>query len=96
LQIIKNDIAMKTATYTITIDRKDIPIFEPIFERLRTRITVTEVVDDVFPELTEEDLAAIAISKEQIRQGMVVDSEYVHREVAEILNITRNESKVGS
>ena len=87
---------MKTAMYTITIDRKDIPIFEPIFERLRTRITITEVVDEVFPELTEEDLAAIAISKEQIRQGMVVDSEYVHREVAEILNITRNESKVGS
>lgn len=88
---------MKTATYTITIDRKDIPIFEPIFERLRPRATITKVVDDVFPELTEEDdLAAIAISKEQIRQGMVVDSEYVHREVAEILNITRNESKVGS
>ena len=43
---------MKTATYTITIDRKDIPIFEPIFERLRTRATITEVVDDVFPELT--------------------------------------------
>lgn len=87
---------MKTAMYTITIDRKDIPIFEPIFERLRPRATITKVVDDVFPELTEEDLAAIAISKEQIRQGMVVDSEYVHREVAEILNITRNESKVGS
>ena len=87
---------METATYTITIDRKDIPIFEPIFERLRPRATITEVVDDAFPELTEEDLAAIAISKEQIRQGMVVDSEYVHREVAEILNITRNESKVGS
>ena len=88
---------MKTATYTITIDRKDIPVFEPIFERLRPRATITKVVDDVFPELTEEDdLAAIAISKEQIRQGMVVDSEYVHREVAEILNITRNESKVGS
>ena len=83
---------MKTATYIITIDRKDIPIFE----RLRPRATITEVVDDAFPELTEEDLAAIAISKEQIRQGMVVDSEYVHREVAEILNITRNESKVGS
>ena len=87
---------MKTATYTSTIDRKDIPVFEPIFERLRPRATITKVVDDVFPELTEEDLAAIAISKEQIRQGMVVDSEYVHREVAEILNITRNESKVGS
>ena len=87
---------MKTAMYTITIDRKDIPVFEPIFERLRPRATITKVVDDVFPELTEEDLAAIAISKEQIRQGMVVDSEYVHREVAEILNITRNESKVGS
>lgn len=87
---------METATYTITIDRKDIPIFEPIFERLRPRATITEVVDDAFPELTEEDLAAIAISKEQIRLGMVVDSEYVHREVAEILNITRNESKVGS
>lgn len=87
---------MKTAMYTITIDRKDIPVFEPIFERLRPRATITKVVDDVFPELTKEDLAAIAISKEQIRQGMVVDSEYVHREVAEILNITRNESKVGS
>lgn len=88
---------MKTATYTITIGRKDIPVFEPIFERIRPRATITKVVDDVFPELTEEDdLAAIAISKEQIRQGMVVDSEYVHREVAEILNITRNESKVGS
>ena len=87
---------MKTATYTITIDRKDIPIFEPIFERLRPRATITEVVDDAFPELTEEDLAAIAIAEEQIRLGVVVDSEYVHREVAEMLNITRNESKVGS
>ena len=87
---------MKTATYKITIDRKDIPIFEPIFERLRPRATITEIVDDVFPELTEEDLEAIAIADEQIRQGMVVDSENVHREVAEILNITRNESKVGS
>ena len=87
---------MKTATYTITIDRKDIPIFEPIFERLRTRITITEVVDDVFPELTEEDLASIAISEEQIRQGIVVDSEYVHREVAEILNITRNQKSIMS
>lgn len=86
---------MKTATYTITIDRKDIPIFEPIFERLRTRATITEVVDDAFPELTEEDLAAIAISKEQIRQGMVVPHEEVQKEAAELINkMSRDESRM--
>lgn len=86
---------MKTATYTITIDRKDIPIFEPIFERLRTRATITEVVDDVFPELTEEDLAAIAISKEQIRLGMVVPHEEVQKEAAELINkMSRDESRM--
>ena len=86
---------MKTAMYTITIDRKDIPIFEPIFERLRPRITITEVVDDVFPELTEEDLAAIAISKEQIRQGMVVPHEEVQKEAAELINkMSRDESRM--
>lgn len=84
---------MKTATYTITIDRKDIPIFEPIFERLRPRATITEVVDDAFPELTEEDLAAIAISKEQIRQGMVTSHEDVKKEAAELINrMSRDES----
>ena len=86
---------MKTATYTITIDRKDIPIFEPIFERLRKRATITEVVDDVFPELTEEDLAAIAISKEQIRLGMVVPHEEVQKEAAELINkMSRDESRM--
>ena len=86
---------MKTAMYTITIDRKDIPIFEPIFERLRTRATITEVVDDVFPELTEEDLAAIAISKEQIRLGMVVPHEEVQKEAAELINkMSRDESRM--
>lgn len=87
---------MKTATYTITIDRKDIPIFEPIFERLRPRATITEVVeDDVFPELTEEDLAAIAISKEQIRLGMVVPHEEVQKEAAELINkMSRDESRM--
>ena len=86
---------MKTATYTITIDRKDIPIFEPIFERLRTRATITEVVDDVFPELTEEDLAAIAIAEEQIRLGMVVPHEEVQKEAAELINrMSRDESRM--
>ena len=86
---------MKTATYTITIDRKDRPIFEPIFERLRPRATITEVVDDAFPELTEEDLAAIAISKEQIRQGMVVPHEEVQKEAAELINkMSRDESRM--
>lgn len=86
---------MKTAMYTITIDRKDIPIFEPIFERLRTRATITEVVDDAFPELTEEDLAAIAISKEQIRQSMVVPHEEVQKEAAELINkMSRDESRM--
>mgnify|MGYP000849312036 FL=1 len=86
---------MKTATYTITIDRKDIPIFEPIFERLRPRATITKVVDDVFPELTEEDLAAIAISKEQIRLGMVVPHEEVQKEAAELINkMSRDESRM--
>ena len=82
---------MKTATYTITIDRKDIPIFE----RLRPRAIITKVVDDVFPELTEEDLAAIAISKEQIRQGMVVPHEEVQKEAAELINkMSRDESRM--
>ena len=86
---------MKTATYTITIDRKDIPVFEPIFERLRPRATITKVVDDIFPELTEEDLAAIAISKEQIRQGMVVPHEEVQKEAAELINkMSRDESRM--
>ena len=86
---------MKTATYTNTLDRKDIPVFEPIFERLRPRATITKVVDDVFPELTEEDLAAIAISKEQIRQGMVVPHEEVQKEAAELINkMSRDESRM--
>ena len=86
---------MKTATYTITIDRKDIPVFEPIFERLRPRATITKEVDDVFPELTEEDLAAIAIAEEQIRQGMVVPHEEVKKEAAELINrMSREESRM--
>ena len=86
---------MKTATYIITIDRKDMPIFEPIFERLRPRATITKEVDDVFPELTEEDLAAIAIADEHIRQGMVVPHEEVQKEAAELINrMSRDESRM--
>ena len=85
---------MDTTTLKITFNPTELSIFQPLFDKFKLKTTVLERADD-FSELTEEDLRSLALSEEQSRLGMLVDSSEVHRRATERRR-QRYESKVDS
>lgn len=74
---------MDTTTLKITIQNKDLSIFEPLFKRLNVRTTIIE--DEIQNELPKELLEELQKGENEIDKGNYVTHENVMQEAKAIL-----------
>lgn len=74
---------MDTTTLKITIQNKDLSIFEPLFKRLNVRTTIIE--DEIQNELPKELLEELQKEENEIDKGNYVTHENVMQEAKAIL-----------
>lgn len=73
---------MDTTTLKITIQNKDLSVFEPLFKRLNVR---TIIEDEIQNELPKELLEELQKGETEIEKGNYVTHENVMQEAKAIL-----------